>query len=195
MFKGHGDSIRYIQGVLSHQYSKFCIQFFFRHFKKDRRQKEETKLALTVFVIILLWLLSWTPYAVVALLGITGQKHLITPLVSMIPAVFCKSASALDPYVYALSHPKVKDQLRHLFSRHHRNTDDARVEIETLNDYDNFSREVQRGSFKASLFCLKPTFANKSSSFRKLTRRVSLIRRRPDDIDEEEVQSKEEEEL
>lgn len=168
-----------------------CITFF-RHFKENRQRKEETKLALTVFVVILLWLLSWTPYAVVAMLGITGQKHLITPLVSMVPAVFCKSASALDPYVYALSHPKFKDQLRRLFSY----DNNTHLEIETLDgklqDYGNFPREIQRGSFKASLFCLKPTFANKSSSFRKLTRRVSLIRRRPDDIDED--QSKEEEE-
>lgn len=133
-----------------------------------------------------------------ALLGITGQKHLITPLVSMVPAVFCKSASALDPYVYALSHPKFKNELRRLISAHHSRTDNAHAEIETLDDklrgYDNFSRELQRDSFKASLFCLKPTFANKSSSFRKLTRRVSLKRRRPGDIDEEEDHSKEEEE-
>ncbi|KAL1489279.1 hypothetical protein ABEB36_014208 [Hypothenemus hampei] len=85
---------------------------FVRHMKEEQKRKQDTKLALVVFSTICLWFLAWTPYAIVALLGVTGQKHLLTPTASMIPAVFCKTASALDPYVYAITHPKFQWELR-----------------------------------------------------------------------------------
>lgn len=66
------------------------------------------KLAKVASGIIGLWVAAWTPYAVVALLGIFSKRHLITPLVSMVPALFCKTAACLDPFVYALSHPRFK---------------------------------------------------------------------------------------
>ncbi|KAG7154882.1 Opsin Rh5-like [Homarus americanus] len=72
----------------------------------------QVKLAKVASGIIGLWVVAWTPYAVVALLGIFSQKAIITPFVSMIPALFCKTAACLDPYVYALSHPRFKNELR-----------------------------------------------------------------------------------
>ncbi|KAL3280340.1 hypothetical protein HHI36_017829 [Cryptolaemus montrouzieri] len=84
----------------------------FRHVKEEEKNKQEIRLAFIVFSIILLWFAAWTPYATVALLGISGQKHLITPMSSMIPAMFCKTASCLDPFIYALSHTKFKRELR-----------------------------------------------------------------------------------
>ncbi|XP_050308710.1 opsin, ultraviolet-sensitive-like [Anthonomus grandis grandis] len=86
----------------------------FRHVEAQDKRKQETKLALIVLVVIFLWFFSWSPYATVSLLGIFGQKHLITPLSSMIPALFCKSTSAIDPYVYAISHPKFREEIRKL---------------------------------------------------------------------------------
>ncbi|KAI4457746.1 opsin [Holotrichia oblita] len=62
--------------------------------------------------------IAWTPYTIVALLGIAGRKDLITPIGSMVPALFCKLASCLDPYIYALSHSKFKDALQQIFKIH-----------------------------------------------------------------------------
>lgn len=86
----------------------------FRHIKKEETKKQEIKLALVVFFTVLLWFLSWTPYAIVALLGISNWKDLITPSVSMIPALFCKTSACLNSYVYALSHPKFQKELRRI---------------------------------------------------------------------------------
>lgn len=72
-----------------------------RHCKEQEQKKKEMRLALVVLAIIGLWFVAWTPYAIVALLGIAGRQDLITPLSSMIPALFCKTASCLDPFVYA----------------------------------------------------------------------------------------------
>ncbi|XP_014283879.2 opsin, ultraviolet-sensitive [Halyomorpha halys] len=79
--------------------------------QEKEKRKKELRLAVVVIVVISLWFAAWTPYAIVALLGIFGQKHLITPLASMVPAIFCKSASCVDPFVYSLSHPRLKSEL------------------------------------------------------------------------------------
>lgn len=84
---------------------------------KDARKKTEVKVAGVVLAIIALWFVAWTPYSIVALLGISGNEQLITPLVSMVPAVFCKSAACLDPYVYAITHPRFQMELRRMCGR------------------------------------------------------------------------------
>ena len=84
-----------------------------RHEKKS----SEVRLAGVVIGIIGLWFVAWTPYAVVALLGITGKKEYVTPLSSMIPALFCKTASCIDPYVYAVTHPKFRLEVTSLVRR------------------------------------------------------------------------------
>ncbi|XP_066959942.1 melanopsin-like isoform X1 [Macrobrachium rosenbergii] len=96
-----------------HCYS--CRKTLVKSFKRQSmrgRKKVEVKLAKVASGIIGLWVLAWTPYSIVALLGIFNQRRLITPIVSMIPAIFCKSAACLDPYVYALSHPRFKAEIR-----------------------------------------------------------------------------------
>ncbi|XP_068222976.1 uncharacterized protein [Palaemon carinicauda] len=92
-----------------------CRNTLVKSFKRQSirgRKKVEVKLAKVASGIIALWVLAWTPYSIVALLGIFNQRHLITPIVSMIPAIFCKAAACLDPYVYALSHPRFKAEIK-----------------------------------------------------------------------------------
>ncbi|CAH1968552.1 unnamed protein product [Acanthoscelides obtectus] len=89
----------------------------FRHMKEDTNKRQEVTVAKVAFTTVLLWFLSWTPYAIVALLGVSDQKHVITPLVSMFPALFCKTASVLNSYVYALSHPKFRMELKKICFR------------------------------------------------------------------------------
>lgn len=100
--------------VVTGQGSKNIGRDSFRHIKKEETKKQEMKLALVVFFTVFLWFLSWTPYAVVALLGISNWAHLITPSASMIPALFCKTSACLNSYVYALSHPKFQKELKRI---------------------------------------------------------------------------------
>lgn len=55
---------------------------------------------------------AWTPYGVMSLIGAFGDKSLLTPGVTMIPACACKFVACLDPYVYAISHPKYRIELQ-----------------------------------------------------------------------------------
>nr|BAQ54766.1 opsin, rhodopsin-7 like [Macromia amphigena] len=83
--------------------------------RERQRRRTELRLAIVVLGVVALWFVSWTPYAVVALLGFSGKRHLVTPLASMVPALFCKMASCIDPFVYAITHPRFRKELARRF--------------------------------------------------------------------------------
>ncbi|XP_022240090.1 opsin, ultraviolet-sensitive-like [Limulus polyphemus] len=78
----------------------------------QKHRNTEIKLAKISVSLISLWMISWTPYAVVALFGISFNYQLLTPTTSMVPALFCKTASVVDPFLYGLSHPRFKSELK-----------------------------------------------------------------------------------
>ncbi|XP_026755440.3 opsin Rh3-like [Galleria mellonella] len=86
-----------------------------RHIKERVKRKAEIKLAFLVMAVIALFFISWTPYAVIALIGIFGRKDLITPISSMIPALFCKTAACINPFIYIISHPNFRKEFKKIF--------------------------------------------------------------------------------
>jgi r-opsin len=79
--------------------------------KDSASQSVEIRIAKAAFTIFFMFISAWTPYAIVALIGAFGDKMLLTPLVTMIPAVCCKIVSCIDPWVYAISHPRYRAAL------------------------------------------------------------------------------------
>ncbi|GFW03972.1 rhodopsin [Trichonephila clavipes] len=77
----------------------------------DNQKRLEIKLAKISFALISMWTISWTPYAVVALLGLFSNRSLLTPFGSMVPALICKLASMFDPFIYGLSNRQFKEEL------------------------------------------------------------------------------------
>lgn len=74
---------------------------------QDER-KMEIKVAKIAMTILVLYLLSWTPYATIALIGQFGDASFVTPFWSEIPVIFAKASAMHNPIVYALSHPKFR---------------------------------------------------------------------------------------
>lgn len=66
----------------------------------------EVRIAKVAVTNVSLWAAIWSPYAFVVLLAVIGSKGTITPLVSQIPSFMAKTASCLNPIIYAMSHPK-----------------------------------------------------------------------------------------
>ncbi|KAF6207755.1 hypothetical protein GE061_016203 [Apolygus lucorum] len=75
----------------------------------------EIRIAKAAITICFLFVLSWTPYAVVAMIGAFGNRSLLTPGLTMIPACTCKAVACIDPYVYAISHPRYRQELSKKF--------------------------------------------------------------------------------
>ena len=83
--------------------------------KDDTTQSVEIRIAKVCFTIFFLFVCAWTPYAIVALIGAFGNRNLLTPVATMIPAVAAKVVSCIDPYVYAISHPRYRAVLEKRF--------------------------------------------------------------------------------
>ena len=80
------------------------------------QESMEMQVAKVAISNVLLWFLAWTPYAIVCLIGSFGNRELVTPMVSQIPAFLAKLSSAINPVVTALSHPRYREALLKQFS-------------------------------------------------------------------------------
>lgn len=79
------------------------------------KKNMEIKVAKISMCILILYLLSWMPYATVALIGQFGDAMFVTPFWSEIPVMFAKASAMHNPLVYALSHPKFRAAIHRRF--------------------------------------------------------------------------------
>ncbi|XP_027025299.2 melanopsin-like [Tachysurus fulvidraco] len=101
-----------------------CYLAIFRAIRKTRREvrrldsgetpkvldciKTEWKMAKVALLVILLFVISWSPYSVVALTATAGYGHVFTPYMNSIPAVIAKASAIHNPIIYAITHPKYR---------------------------------------------------------------------------------------
>ena len=76
------------------------------------KETAEIRIAKAAITICFLFFVSWTPYGVMSLIGAFGDKSLLTPGATMIPACTCKLVACIDPFVYAISHPRYRLELQ-----------------------------------------------------------------------------------
>ena len=68
----------------------------------------EAKINRLAVTSVLLWILAWTPYAIVVLTAQFGPRHLITPLVSQIPSLSAKTFTVFNCVTFGFSHPNIQ---------------------------------------------------------------------------------------
>ncbi|XP_036384603.1 opsin 4xa [Megalops cyprinoides] len=73
--------------------------------------KTEWKLAKIAFVVIIVFVLSWAPYASVTLIAWAGYANILTPYSKAVPAVIAKASAIYNPFIYAIIHSKYRDTL------------------------------------------------------------------------------------
>ncbi|XP_074648969.1 rhodopsin-like [Tubulanus polymorphus] len=76
--------------------------------RSGKDKKSDIQAAKISAVLVALYVLSWGPYATVALMGLIGDSALLGPYVAQIPVLFAKTSAVYNPIVYAISHPKYK---------------------------------------------------------------------------------------
>ena len=105
----------------------FIVQAVFHHEEELRQQAKkmnvaslrsnadqqqvsaEIRIAKVSIMNVTMWLMAWTPFAVIRMLGTWGDVSKITPLVSAIPVIMAKTSCAYNPLIYAISHPKYRE--------------------------------------------------------------------------------------
>ncbi|XP_037835564.1 opsin 4xa isoform X4 [Kryptolebias marmoratus] len=73
--------------------------------------KTEWKLAKVAFVVIIVFVLSWSPYACVTLIAWAGYASILNPYSKAVPAVIAKASAIYNPFIYAIIHSKYRDTL------------------------------------------------------------------------------------
>nr|XP_053635810.1 rhodopsin-like [Cherax quadricarinatus] len=76
----------------------------------------DLRTAQMVLTLIMLFAISWSPYATVSLIGQFGEVRVLTPWVTSLPALFAKASVIYNPIVYGMSHPNFRASLQYLFS-------------------------------------------------------------------------------
>ncbi|XP_017884555.1 opsin, blue-sensitive [Ceratina calcarata] len=103
-------SIRNHEKMLREQAKKMNVKSLVSN--QDKERSVELRIAKVAFTIFFLFLMAWTPYATVAMIGAFGNRELLTPVSTMLPAVFAKSVSCIDPWIYAINHPRYRQELQ-----------------------------------------------------------------------------------
>ncbi|XP_046390612.1 opsin, blue-sensitive-like [Ischnura elegans] len=78
----------------------------------DNEKSAEIRIAKVAISIVFLYICAWTPYALVALIGCFGEKTMMTPTFSMFPAIACKTVACIDPWIYAINHPRFRTEIQ-----------------------------------------------------------------------------------
>ncbi|XP_012987449.2 vertebrate ancient opsin-like [Esox lucius] len=63
-------------------------------------RKREQRVLFMVVVMVLVYLICWLPYGVMALLATFGRPGLVTPVASIVPAVMAKVSTVVNPIIY-----------------------------------------------------------------------------------------------
>uniref|UniRef100_A0A8C5GNI0 Vertebrate ancient opsin-like n=1 Tax=Gouania willdenowi TaxID=441366 RepID=A0A8C5GNI0_GOUWI len=63
-------------------------------------RKREQRVLFMVVIMVVCYLLCWLPYGIMALLATFGPPGLVTPEASIIPSVFAKTSTVINPVIY-----------------------------------------------------------------------------------------------
>ncbi|TNN80628.1 Melanopsin-A [Liparis tanakae] len=83
---------------------------------KQKSLKSEWKLAKIAFVVIVVYVLSWSPYACVTLVSWAGHADILSPYSKAVPAIIAKASAIYNPFIYAIIHNKYRRTLAEKFS-------------------------------------------------------------------------------
>ncbi|CAH8667159.1 unnamed protein product [Schistosoma margrebowiei] len=82
---------------------------------KTGDKKADIEAAKTSIILVLLYLMSWSPYAIVCLMTLVGSRDSLTPFHSELPVLFAKTSAVYNPIVYAVKHPKFRLEIEKRF--------------------------------------------------------------------------------
>ncbi|XP_013405920.1 rhodopsin, GQ-coupled-like [Lingula anatina] len=76
--------------------------------------RSEIKIVQMTLILLVIYLIAWTPYVVVALMGIFGYEEKLDRVTSTIPAMVAKASALYNPIVYLCYHRGFQSELRRM---------------------------------------------------------------------------------
>lgn len=81
------------------------------------RSNLQLRLAKTSLYLILLWLVSWTPLGLLALINSIADCRRASPLAVFLASTMTKLGPTFDVFIYGISHPKIKCRFKQIIKR------------------------------------------------------------------------------
>jgi len=75
-------------------------------------ESAEMRVAKAAVMNVSIWMICWTPYCAIVVQGMWFDQSVITPIVTMLPAMFAKTCACYNPMVYALAHPRFRQAMQ-----------------------------------------------------------------------------------
>jgi r-opsin len=99
-----------VRAVMAHEdeMAKMAQKMGAKDMRQGSDRRTDIKTAKVSATMVLLYLMSWSPYALIALLALLGYRGFLNPYVSEVPVIFAKTSAIYNPIVYAVSHPKFR---------------------------------------------------------------------------------------
>ncbi|XP_065563422.1 pinopsin-like [Artemia franciscana] len=118
---------------------------------KTNRTKLQSRLTIMIGIMVITFLFSWTPYAIVSLLEAFGDKSNLQlhPSFVTIPSLFAKSSVIFNPLVYAGLNTQFQKVWRRIFHLPIKNQNALSKEEITDNSIPRSEQESDGRSFKA----------------------------------------------
>lgn len=78
--------------------------------------KTEAKMTALIFSMTAVFLVSWTPYAIVSMIAALGKADLISPSVTTVKIYLAKSSTLYNPIIYFIVYARFRRKLRKLLT-------------------------------------------------------------------------------
>jgi len=75
-------------------------------------ESAEMRVAKAAVMNVSIWMLCWTPYCAIVVQGMYFDQSVITPIMTMLPALLAKTCACYNPMVYALAHPRFRKAMQ-----------------------------------------------------------------------------------
>ncbi|CAD7086887.1 unnamed protein product [Hermetia illucens] len=86
--------------VITYSYLKIALTIRQTSKRLGRKSRAERRVATMVAIMIMAFLVAWTPYAIFALISQFGPEGLISPAMGVMPALLAKSSICYNPMIY-----------------------------------------------------------------------------------------------
>ncbi|KAL0266764.1 UNVERIFIED_CONTAM: hypothetical protein PYX00_009215 [Menopon gallinae] len=87
--------------IICFSYVKIVLLLTQKRIPNSRVNKVDVRVSVMLAVMVIVFLLAWTPYAVLALMVAFVDPNIVSPAVSVIPALLAKSSICYNPIIYA----------------------------------------------------------------------------------------------
>ncbi|XP_065312885.1 rhodopsin-like [Gordionus sp. m RMFG-2023] len=86
-----------------------------RHLVHPRGYALNIKIAKMSIYLLIGFLVAWGPYASLLVISLIGKTSIITPIVTLFPAMFAKTSAVYNPFIYAFTYQNYKKALLRKF--------------------------------------------------------------------------------